>query len=254
MMDNAGYAIDISGFHKRYGRQWAVRGLDLRVRRGTFFGFVGPNGAGKSTTINAMVGLIQPSSGTIRVAGYDIATQPLEVKARVGFMPEEPALYQRLTGREYLDFVGRMYGLKAEAVKERRDWLLKLLDLDGSKFIGTYSHGMRKKVSMAASLIHRPPVVILDEPFSGIDPTSASRVRGVLNEMVGDGHTVFFSSHVLETVERISGEIGVIHQGRLLASGTLREVLSQAGCAETASLEDAYLNLVEGREVLGPCE
>ncbi len=236
-------AIEISGFQKRYGNVMAVDGLNLSVRHGTFFGFVGPNGAGKSTTINAMVGLLQPSAGTIKIAGFDIGKEPLEVKARVGFMPEEVVLYERLTAREFLDFVGQMYSMHPKLLVDRREDLLKLLDLDGDKLMSTFSMGMKKKAALAAALIHRPPVVILDEPFSGIDAITSSRIRNALNQMVKSGHTVFISSHVLEQVERASDEIGIIHKGKLLAVGTLDEIRTTAACNEGASLEEVFLKL-----------
>ena len=248
-MNSTSYAIEIFGFQKRYGRFYAVKGLDLLVPRGTFFGFVGPNGAGKSTTINAMVGLLRLSAGKIKVAGFDIEKQPLEVKKRVGFMPEETVLYERLTASEYLDFVGKMYGLDRKTIDRRSYDLLKLLDLEGDKLMGAFSLGMKKKASLAAALIHSPEVIILDEPFSGIDATTASRIRTTLNEMVDKGHTVFFTSHVLETVERVSRRIGIIHKGKLLATGTLDAVREQAACDKTASLEDVFLKLVGSGEV-----
>jgi ABC-2 type transport system ATP-binding protein len=244
MMTSVENAIEIKNFHKRYNGVHAVQGLDLVIRAGTFFGFVGPNGAGKSTTINAMVGMIQPSSGTISICGFDIMKEPLKVKANVGFMPEETVLFERLTAREYMSFVGTMYGLTSEKIKARTIDLLTLLELDGDKFMGTYSLGMKKKAALAVALIHEPPVLILDEPFSGIDTGTASRIRAALLKMVEDGHTVFFSSHVLEMVERISGEIGILNKGRLLASGTMESVRKQAGCDPNASLEDAFLKLV----------
>lgn len=249
-MNYSDCAIEITDFHKRYGDTYAVRGLDLKVPIGTFFGFVGPNGAGKSTTINSIVGLVQPSKGSIKVVGYDISRDPMEVKRRVGLMPEETFLYERLSAREYLEFVGNMYGLSAEAIRFRTKDLLALLDLDPDKIMGTYSLGMKKKASLAAALIHDPPVIILDEPFSGIDASTSSRVRATLNEMVDNGHTVFFSSHVLETVERVSREIGVIHNGKLLASGTLDTIRKNASCPDTASLEDVFLKLVGSGEAL----
>ncbi len=241
-------AIEITGFQKRYSDLMAVRGIDLTVKKGTFFGFVGPNGAGKSTTINAMVGLIRPSAGTIKICGFDISKEPLEVKDRVGFMPEEVVLYERLTAREYLDFVGRMYGMDPAYLDQRREDFLKLLDLDGDKYMGAFSMGMKKKAALAAALIHLPPVVILDEPFSGIDATTSSRIRTALNDLVDRGHTVFFTSHVLESVERVSREIGVIHKGKLLAVGTLPEIRETAECAADASLEDVFLKLVGANE------
>jgi len=244
MTDATANAIEIRNFHKRYGDVYAVQGLTLSVKRGVFFAFVGPNGAGKSTTINAMVGLLRPSQGSIGILGHDVEKEPLQAKALTGFMPEEVVLYERMTAREYLSFVGRMYLLPGEVIEERTRDLLGMLDLDGSKLMGAFSLGMKKKAALAAALIHRPPVVILDEPFSGIDATTASRVRTALGKMVADGHTVFFSSHVLETVERISSEVGIIDKGRLLAVGTLPQIKTAAGCDSSATLEDAFLRLV----------
>jgi ABC-2 type transport system ATP-binding protein len=247
-MDDPVNAIEISGFKKRYGRFFAVKGLDLVVPRGTFFGFVGPNGAGKSTTINAIVGLLRPSGGTIKVAGFDVERQPLEVKKRVGFMPEETVLYERLTATEFLNFTGKMYGMNERLIERRSRELLKLLDLEGDKFMGAFSLGMKKKASLAAALIHDPEVIILDEPFSGIDATTAARIRGTLSEMVDKGDTVFFASHVLETVERISRRIGIIHKGKLHASGTLDEIRALAQCDPHSSLEEVFLKLVGSQE------
>lgn len=243
-------AIEISDFHKRYGDTYAVRGLDLNVRKGTFFGFVGPNGAGKSTTINTIVGLIQPSSGTIKVVGYDISKEPLKVKRNVGLMPEETVLYERLSAREYFEFVGQMYALPSKNIETRTKELLELLDLDPDKLMGTYSMGMKKKASLGAALIHEPQVIILDEPFSGIDASTSARIRTTLNNMVDNGHTVFFSSHVLETVEKVSRELGIIHKGKLLACGTLDSIRRDASCGENASLEEVFLKLVGAGRVV----
>jgi ABC-2 type transport system ATP-binding protein len=249
------YSIEITGFRKQYNNVWAVNGIDLLVKRGTFFGFVGPNGAGKSTTINAMCGLIRQSSGTIKIEGYDIAKEPLEVKRRIGVMLEEPVLYQRLTGREYLIFVGEMIGLDQARIQERLFFLLDVMNLEPDKLMGNYSLGMKKKVALAAALIHEPPLIILDEPFSGVDATSASKIRKVLNDLVAAGHTVFFSSHVLETVERLSNEVGIIHKGRLLASGSLDQIRTQSDSPSNATLEDVFLKLVGAVEVRDPtCE
>ncbi len=243
-MDENTYAIEIEDFHKRYDKTYAVRDLNLKIKRGTYFGFVGPNGAGKTTTINAMVGLLQPSSGTIKILGHDIAKQPIQAKSRIGFMPEDVVLYERMSAREYLHFVGSMYEIPSDEIKTRSDELLGMLDLDGDKFMGAFSLGMKKKAALAAAFIHRPPIIVLDEPFSGIDATTGSRIRRALNDMVADGHTVFFSSHVLETVERVSSEIGIIHNGRLLSCGTLDEVRTDAGCGPDTNLEDVFLTLI----------
>lgn len=251
-MDNTVNSIEIAGFRKRYGNVWAVNGIDLIVRRGTFFGFVGPNGAGKSTTINAMAGLIRLSAGSIKIEGFDISKEPLEVKKRIGVMLEEPVLYQRLTGFEYLSFVGEMIGLERNHARGRIDSLVELMSLEPDKLMGNYSLGMKKKIALSAALIHEPPLIILDEPFSGIDATSASKIRKVLNDLVANGHTIFFSSHVLETVERLSTEIGIIHKGILLASGTLESIRAQAGSPINASLEDVFLKLVGAGEVPTP--
>jgi len=241
-------AIEIKGYSKKYDKFYAVRGLNLEIRKGTFFGFVGPNGAGKSTTINSIVGLVKPTDGLIKVAGFDIIRQPLEAKAHIGFMPEETVLYERLTAMEYLDFVGNMYAIPQDEVTRRSIELLKLLDLDHDKLMGAFSLGMKKKASLAAALIHQPSVIILDEPFSGIDATTSHRIRVTLNRMVDEGTTVFFSSHVLETVERISREIGIINKGQLLATGTLPQMREKAKCEPDASLEEVFLTLVGSQE------
>jgi len=243
-MNEQSPAIEISAFSRRYDRTFAVSNLDLTIKRGTFFGFVGPNGAGKSTTINAMVGLIRPSSGSLKIMGFDIEKEPLEAKANIGFMAEDVILYERMTAREYLNFVGHMYQLPDDLIKARSEELLGMLELDANKYMGAFSMGMKKKASLAAALIHKPPVIILDEPFSGIDATTGSRIRATLHDLVADGHTVFFSSHVLETVERISKEIGIIHNGKLLSVGTLDKVREDAGCPPGTPLEEVFLVLV----------
>jgi len=242
-------AIRIKNFQKRYDSVYAVKDLNLEVRLGTFFGFVGPNGAGKSTTINAMAGLLKPSGGTIEILGYDISKDPLQAKKQIGFMPETVVLYERMSAREYLDFVGRMYEMPSGLIQKRCEELLSMLDLDGNKLMEAFSLGMRKKAALAAAIIHSPPIVILDEPFSGIDATTSSKVRQTLKNMVDEGKTVFFSSHILETVERISREIGIIHQGKLLSCGTLDEVRRDAGCGPDSSLEDVFLTLVGAKEI-----
>ncbi len=248
-MDSTSHAIDIKGFSKRYNNKYAVKDLDLTIRRGTFFGFVGPNGAGKSTTINAMVGLLKPSGGTICIMGHDIAGDSLKAKANTGFMPEEVVLYERMTTREYLDFIGHMYQLPEVKIKNRSTELIEMLDLDASQYMGTFSLGMKKKAALAAALIHKPPLIILDEPFSAIDATTGSRIRAALNQMVAEGHTVFFTSHVLETVERVSSEIGIIHNGKLLSVGSLEHVQKDAGCGKGTPLEDVFLVLVGAKSV-----
>lgn len=247
------YSIVTEGLTRVFGRRTVVDHLSLRVAKGTFFGFLGPNGAGKTTTLRMLVGLLRPTSGRVVVAGHDIAREPLEVKRRIGVLPEELNLYERLTGTEFLEFAGRMYGLDWEEAAERTEELLGLMELtdDRDKMIVDYSHGMKKKVALAAAIIHDPQVVFLDEPFEGIDAVSARAIREVLRRSTERGATIFFSSHILDVVERLCTEVGVLNEGRLVAQGTLEELRSRRSADE--SLEDIFLRLVgaqENRETL----
>lgn len=242
-------AIEIRGLTKRYEWTLAVKGIDLTIAQGTFFGFVGPNGAGKSTTIKAMCGLVKPSAGTIKIQGFDISSDPIEVKKRIGVMLEEPIFYERLTGLEFLEFLGQLYGMERDRIIDRRKFLMDLMQLEGNKLIVSSSLGMKRKLALAGALIHEPPVIILDEPFSGIDAPTVVRIRRMLNELVEKGHTIFLSSHQLDTVERLSREVGIIHEGRLLATGSLDALREQAGLGPDASLEDVFLKLVGIEEV-----
>jgi len=216
-------AIQTEGLKRRFGDFTAVDGLDLEVPAGTFFGFLGPNGAGKSTTIKMLIGLLRITSGSALVLGRNIEQQPVEVKRRIGVVPEELALFDRLTGPEYLAFVGRMYGLPRAQIRSRSDELLELMELtdDTKKLIVDFSHGMKKKLSFCASLIHGPELLFLDEPFEGIDAISSRQIKAILNQLVRSGVTVFLTSHILEIVERLCTHIAVIHRGRLVAQGTL---------------------------------
>jgi len=180
--------------------------------------------------------------------GHDISKEPLKAKKQIGFMPEDVVLYDRMSAREYLDFVGRMYEMPADLIEARKEELLDLLDLDGNKLMEAFSMGMRKKAALASAIIHSPPIIILDEPFSGIDATTGSKIRQALMKMVSDGHTVFFSSHVLEIVERISKEIGIIHNGKLLTCGSIEQIREESGCKVDATLEDVFLTLVGAKE------
>ncbi len=229
---------------KDYGKQRAVDGIDLDVAEGEFYGFLGPNGAGKSTTIKMLTGMLRPTQGQIRVAGYDMASQPLEVKRVIGILPEETSLYERLTAREMLLFAGQMYGLGRTETEERTQDLLGVMELtvDADKLIVDYSMGMKKKVALAAVLIHRPRVLFLDEPFNGIDPISVRAIRGVLNTLTEHGTTIFFTSHVMEVVERLCSRIAIIQKGKLVGQGTIAELREQAG--EDGALEDVFLKLV----------
>ena len=247
------YSVEIASLTRVFeGGNVAVDGLDLRVRRGECCGFLGPHGAGKSTTIKILCGLLRPTLGKARVLGYDVVHQPLEVKARIGLLPEEINTYERLTGHELLVFTGRMYGLGREEATQRADELLDFMEIDQAdraKLVLDYSMGMKKKTVLAAALIHGPKVLFLDEPFNGIDALTSRAIRNVLTRAVSEGLTIFFSSHVMEVVEKLCTRIAVIHRGVLLASGDLEELREQTGHGADATLEEIFVGLVgEGEE------
>jgi ABC-2 type transport system ATP-binding protein len=248
--DGDAFGIEATGLTRRFGGGNVVDHLDLRVPAGEFYGFLGANGAGKSTTIKMLCGYLPPSEGAVRVAGYDVARDPLTVKRVIGVMPEEPALHEKLTGAEYLEFAGRMHGQTQREAVRRADDLMELLELTGARhrLIGDYSMGMRKKTALAAALIHRPRVLFLDEPFNGMDAPSVRVVGDLLRRLTAGGATVFFSSHALETVERLCTRVGVLVRGRLVAEGTVAEVRAQSEAGTDASLETAFLALSGVRE------
>ena len=239
-------AIVVRGLTKLFRGQPAVDHISLRVSRGRFFGFLGPNGAGKSTTIKMLTGLLRPSAGEAAIEGLDLGTRLLDIKRIIGVLPEELPLYERLSGEEYLHFAGRMYGLSREETRRRTRELLDFLSLGGdrSKLIVDYSHGMRKKIALAAALIHNPRVLFLDEPLNGIDPVSGRVVTDLLRRLAQKGVTLFFTSHVLDVVERLCDEVAVIDRGRIVAQGTLDEIRAQREVGRDASLEDVFLKLV----------
>ena len=211
---------------RRFGELLAVDGVDLRVAPGQFFGFLGPNGAGKSTTIKMLTGLLAPSSGRIEILGLDLQTHPVEVKRQIGVVPEGMALFGRLTGAEFLSFAGRMYGLDRQTAANRASELLEFMQLADHprKLVTDYSHGMQKKLAMAAAVIHGPKVLFLDEPFEGVDAIAAGTLKAMLQRMIARGATIFLTSHVLEIVERLCSHVAIIHQGRLVAQGSLEEL------------------------------
>jgi len=238
-------AVATWGLTRSFGPKIAVNGLNLAVRRGEFFGFLGPNGAGKSTTIKMMVGLLRPSFGTAFIDGVDVWRDPLAAKKLIGILPEHLNLYERLTGREIIEFAGRLYDLPKDETRHRTESLLNVLMLtaDADKLVVDYSVGMRKKAALAAALIHRPRVLFLDEPFEGIDPVSSRVIRDILRDLTASGTTIFFSSHIMEVVERLCTRVGIINAGQLVAEGTLADLRQRAG-TENSSLEDIFLQLV----------
>jgi ABC-2 type transport system ATP-binding protein len=233
-------AIVVRGLRKSYGLKAAVDGVDLEVPRGSFFGFLGPNGAGKSTTIRMLTGLIPADSGSIEILGFRLPEQELEIKKHIGLVPDESLLFDRLTGAEFLEFVGRMYGLPRPTAIERARGLLELFQLQADrKIIAEYSKGMRKRVAMAASLIHHPELFLMDEPFEGVDAVGARLMKDILIDQVQRGATIFLTSHVLEVVERLCDRVAIINNGRIVTNGALADL--RAG---GESLEDAFVRVV----------
>ena len=251
-------AVETFELVRRFGDFTAVGGINLRVARGRFFGFLGPNGAGKSTTIRMLTGLLAPTSGRVRVLGLDVAAEPLEVKRRIGVVPEDLNLFERLTGAEMLSFTGRMYGLGRGETASRSGELLELMGLDAEprRLVVEYSHGMKKKLALACALIHRPEVLFLDEPFEGVDAVASRTLKELLSRLTARGLTVFLTSHVLEIVERLCTDIAVISGGRLVASGPLEELRRGIGVGggeggAALSLEDYFISVVGGARGAG---
>ena len=245
----ARYSIVANGLTKRYGPKIAVENVSLHIREGEFYGFLGPNGAGKSTTIKMLATLLRPDAGQAQVAGLDLLASPLEIKARIGVLPEETNLYERLTGLEFLLFSGQMYGLEREETRRRAFDLIALMELGEvkDKLIVDYSMGMKKKAAFAAALIHRPRVLFLDEPFNGIDPVSVRAIRNVLRQLMERGTTIFISSHVMEVIEKLCTRVAIINHGRIVGEGTLDELRDASQSASDTSLEDVFLKLVEAK-------
>jgi len=219
-------ALTTTSLTRRFGAFTAVDDVNLTVSTGQFFGFLGPNGAGKSTTIKMLTGLLAPSSGSIEILGMDIVRHSQEVKRQIGVVPEGLALFGRLTGSEYLRFVGSMYGLDRATTYDRSAELLEFMDLanEPKKLITDYSHGMQKKIALAAAVIHGPKLLFLDEPFEGVDAIAAGTLKAMLQGMIARGATIFLTSHVLEIVERLCSHIAIIDRGRLIANGSLEEL------------------------------
>jgi len=240
-MDELSPALRVQNLRKVYGDKAAVDGLSLTVPRQSFFGFLGPNGAGKTTTIKMLMGLAPPTSGTIELLGMAMPEHALEIKQLIGLVPDESLLFDHLTGGEFIEFVGRIYGLERVVARERSAELLDLFELGGAKrkMIAEYSKGMRKRVAMAAALIHRPQLFLMDEPFEGVDAVGARLMKDILLDQVRRGATIFLTSHVLEVVERLCDRVAIINDGRLVTEGSMAEL---RGASDT--LEDAFVRAV----------
>src|SRR6202521_4175170 len=241
-------AIQTQKLTRKFGSLIAVDGIDLRVAAGQFFGFLGPNGAGKSTTIKILTGLLAPTSGSMQLLGLDFAAHPVEVKRQIGVVPEGMGLFERLTGAEYLQFVGRMYGLDRTTTLRRSDELLEFMQLaDRPKtMIADYSHGMQKKLALAAAVIHGPRILFLDEPFEGVDALAAGALKALLGRMTERGVTIFLTSHVMEIVERLCSHVAIINKGSLVAQGSIEELRAGVPGDEggKVTLEQIFLSIV----------
>jgi ABC-2 type transport system ATP-binding protein len=237
-------ALETRGLRKVFGDLAAVDGIDLALPRGSFYGFLGPNGAGKSTTIKCLTGLLRPTAGSLRILGLDPLSEPVAVKRKIGVVPEDLALIERLSGDETLAFVGRVHGLDAASVRTRSAELLELMDLTpaAGDLVADYSHGMRKKLALAAALLPAPRMLFLDEPFEGIDAVASRQIKDLLARFVRGGGTIFLTSHILEIVERLCDHLGVIHCGKLVAQGPMDELRAATG--EHQTLEQTFLDLV----------
>jgi len=242
----AGQALALRGLTKSFGGKPAVDHIDLDVPVGSFFGLVGPNGAGKTTTLSMVTGLLTPDEGRVILAGVDVWTDPTAAKARMGVLPDGLRLFERLSGPELLSYLGRLRGMPADVVAARSAELIRVLDLDeaGNKLVADYSTGMRKKVTLAAALLHSPAVLLLDEPLEAVDPVSARIIRNVLSRYTAGGGTVIFSSHVMALVEGLCSHVAVMAGGRIIAAGELAAVRGSA-----PSLDDAFMHLVGAADV-----
>jgi ABC-2 type transport system ATP-binding protein len=247
-MPSAPAAIEIRNLRKIYGDKAAVDGLTLSVPQGCFFGFLGPNGAGKTTTIKMLMGLAPPTSGSIELLGLPMPEHALEIKQQIGLVPDESLLFDHLTGGEFIEFAGRIYGLERATARTRAEELLDLFELGNvpGKLIAEYSKGMRKRVGMAAALIHRPKLFLMDEPFEGVDAVGARLMKDILIEQVRHGATIFLTSHVLEVVERLCERVAIIRAGQLIAEGPMEDM---RGTAET--LEDAFVRALGVERMAG---
>jgi len=258
-------AISTEHLTRSFGQLLAVQDVNLQVASGQFFGFLGPNGAGKSTTIKMLTGLLAPTAGRIEILGFDLQKNPVEVKRHIGVVPEGMALFGRLTGAEYLNFVGRMYGLDRETSAKRTAELLEFMQLAGQPktLVTDYSHGMQKKLALAAAVIHAPKILFLDEPFEGVDAIISGTLKAMLQRMISRGATIFLTSHVLEIIERLCSHVAIIHHGRLVAQGSIEELragveaqsapptdVGDSGAAvppgEKLTLEEIFLHIVGG--------
>jgi len=236
--------ITLTSLTKKYGTFTAVDGIDLQVPRGQLFGFLGPNGAGKTTTLRMIAGILRPTAGRVEIGGVDIAVDPRAAKMKLGFIPDRPFIYEKLTGAEFLRFVSGLYDQEGAHVEHRARELLALFDLEEwrDELVESYSHGMRQKLIISSAFVHRPEVIVVDEPMVGLDPKAARILKDLFREYTHRGHTIMMSTHTLEVAESLCDRIGIIQGGRIRAEGTMAELRRHAA-TEGAGLEDIFLKL-----------
>ena len=244
MATNSTPTVELKNVVKHYSEILAVDQVDLNIKPGEIFGLLGPNGSGKSTTLKMLLGLVQPDSGSVNVLGIDVQKDPVAVKRLLGYVPEAPRLYEFLTGIEYLDFIGDVYGMRTEEKRTRINEYLKALQLEGREgdMISSYSEGMKQKIALISAFLHRPKLLILDEPLSGLDPRSARIVKDLLHELKEQGVTTIMSTHVLEIAQALCDRIGIMYHGKLLALGAMDELRQMAKLPDSG-LEDIFLKL-----------
>ncbi|HEY9230273.1 MAG TPA: ABC transporter ATP-binding protein [Gemmatimonadaceae bacterium] len=236
--------IKLTNLTKRYGSFTAVNAINLEVPRGELFGFLGPNGAGKTTTLRMIAGILQPTSGTVQIGGIDLAADPVAAKSRLGFIPDRPFIYEKLTGSEFLRFVAGLYGQDGPVIERRARELLALFDLEDwrDSLVESYSHGMRQKLIISSAFIHRPEVIVVDEPMVGLDPKAARILKDLFREYTNRGHTIMMSTHTLEVAQTMCDRIGIIQGGVIRALGTMDQLRANATAGATG-LEDIFLRL-----------
>ncbi len=241
---------------KNYSDFRAVDNVNLKINPGEIFGFLGPNGAGKTTTIRMLIGLLKPTNGTVIIDGHDLSKEPVAAKSVVGFIPDRPYLYEKLTGEEFLRFMAGLYGVNGKVVEERIDDLLRFFDLTDWKneLIESYSHGMKQRIVMSSALIHKPKVIIVDEPMVGLDPKGARLLKDAFRNLADDGCTIFMSTHTLEIAEQMCDRLAIIDGGKIVAEGTMEELRPRAEKTDGARLEDIFLSLVGTKDMQGVIE
>ncbi|WP_186579941.1 ABC transporter ATP-binding protein [Aquibacillus kalidii] len=245
----SGSAIKITNLAKTYGKHDAVKQLNFEVQKGELFGFLGPNGAGKTTTIKMLTGLLEPSSGSAEINGINIWQHPIDAKKKIAYVPDQPNLYPKLTGWDYLEFVASVFQLPKDRFQAKAEELLSIFNLSNqaSDLIESYSHGMKQKIAICGALVHEPAVLFLDEPTVGLDPKSARSLKNLLRKLCDEGMTAFISTHILEIAEQMCDRVGIILDGNIIALGTMEELKSAEGKADQ-SLEDIFLELTGGED------